>query len=215
MWRLVGRSGEFGVQGSVRRTRAAPRPDRDDGAEALVGARFPASWPSDELLVSGFPYSRDAIRAEIDATGEDAPPAGVTAEVVGLPVLVADAIPYVDGPDVGAGTSKANTAILHTGFDAKPGTLENGLVRRGYRLLRDYASEAGIPVDPTGALLVAWDAEQEAALPKIRAGAEQNEVEVCITDGLIGDVGIAAARVLRLDDSPLQSVGPDSDMCRV
>lgn len=32
-------------------------------AEAIVGAAFPASWPSDELLVSGFPYSRDAIRA--------------------------------------------------------------------------------------------------------------------------------------------------------
>ena len=26
--------------------------------------------------------------------------------------------------DVGDGTSKANTAILHTGYDAKPGTLE-------------------------------------------------------------------------------------------
>lgn len=26
--------------------------------------------------------------------------------------------------DVGTGTSKANTAIWHTGFDAKPGTLE-------------------------------------------------------------------------------------------
>ena len=24
------------------------------------------------------------------------------------------------GADVGAGTSKANTALLHTGFDAKP-----------------------------------------------------------------------------------------------
>jgi glycerol-3-phosphate dehydrogenase len=82
------------------------------------------------------------------------------------------------GPDVGAGTSKANTAILHTGFDAKPGTLENGLVRRGCRLLRDYAAEAGIPVDPTGALLVAWDAEQAAALPQIAARARQNEVEV-------------------------------------
>jgi glycerol-3-phosphate dehydrogenase len=34
--------------------------------------------------------------------------------------------------DVGDGTSKANTAILHTGFDAKPGTLESRLVARGY-----------------------------------------------------------------------------------
>ena len=30
--------------------------------------------------------------------------------------------------DVGDGTSKANTAILHTGFDATPGTLESRLV---------------------------------------------------------------------------------------
>ena len=36
------------------------------------------------------------------------------------------------GPDVGAGTSKANTAILHTGFDATPGTIESRLVARGY-----------------------------------------------------------------------------------
>ena len=36
------------------------------------------------------------------------------------------------GPDVGAGTSKANTAILHTGFDATPGSLESRLVARGY-----------------------------------------------------------------------------------
>ena len=44
------------------------------------------------------------------------------------------------GPDVGAGTSKANTAILHTGFDAKPGTAESRLVARGYELLSDYAA---------------------------------------------------------------------------
>ena len=37
--------------------------------------------------------------------------------------------------DVGDGTSKANTAILHTGFDATPGTLESRLVARGYDLL--------------------------------------------------------------------------------
>src|SRR6266511_5007348 len=64
------------------------------------------------------------------------------------------------GPDVGAGTSKANTAILHTGFDAKPGTLEAALVARGYRLLTAYAEDVGIPMEQTGALLVAWtDAE--------------------------------------------------------
>ena len=33
-------------------------------AEALMGARFPGSWPSDELIVSGFPYAREAIRSD-------------------------------------------------------------------------------------------------------------------------------------------------------
>src|SRR5438874_583917 len=33
-------------------------------------------------------------------------------------------VALLDRGDVGAGTSKANTAILHTGFDAKPGTHE-------------------------------------------------------------------------------------------
>jgi glycerol-3-phosphate dehydrogenase len=66
------------------------------------------------------------------------------------------------GPDVGAGTSKANTALLHTGFDAKPGTLEARLVARGYELLSEYAPSAGIPVERTGALLVAWDEPQRA-----------------------------------------------------
>ena len=61
------------------------------------------------------------------------------------------------GEDVGAGTSKANTAILHTGFDGKPGYLETRLVRRGNELLQAYAAEAGIPVEPLGALLVAWE----------------------------------------------------------
>jgi glycerol-3-phosphate dehydrogenase len=66
------------------------------------------------------------------------------------------------GPDVGAGTSKANTALLHTGFDSKPGTLEARLVARGYELLSEYAPSAGIPVEPTGALLVGWDETQRA-----------------------------------------------------
>ena len=78
--------------------------------------------------------------------------------------------------DVGAGTSKASTAILHTGFDAAPGTLEARLVRRGYELLKRYAAETGIAVEPTGALLVAWTDEQRASLPEIEEKAARNGV---------------------------------------
>ncbi|OIK23663.1 FAD-dependent oxidoreductase [Streptomyces malaysiense] len=76
--------------------------------------------------------------------------------------------------DVGQGTSKANTAILHTGFDAVPGTLEARLVREGSARLAAYAAESGIPVEPVGALLVAWDGEQLAALPRLARKAAAN-----------------------------------------
>ena len=81
------------------------------------------------------------------------------------------------GPDVGAGTSKANTAIHHTGFDAKPGTIESRLVARGYELLSAYASEVGIPTAGLGALMVAWTPEQREALAGIQAAAAKNGYE--------------------------------------
>ena len=62
--------------------------------------------------------------------------------------------------DVGTGTSKANTAILHTGFDTTPGSLESALVSRGHDLLADYAARSGIALEKTGAILIAWDQEQ-------------------------------------------------------
>lgn len=76
--------------------------------------------------------------------------------------------------EVGEGTSKANTAILHTGFDAKPGTLESDMVSRGYHLLGEYAERTGIPVERVGAILVAWDLEQLEALPGLAERARQN-----------------------------------------
>ena len=76
--------------------------------------------------------------------------------------------------DVGAGTSKANTALLHTGFDAKPGTIEARLVARGYELLGEYAERVGIPASVTGALMVAWSPDQLEALPGIEAVAIEN-----------------------------------------
>lgn len=81
--------------------------------------------------------------------------------------------------DVGSGTSKANTAILHTGFDGKPGSLEAQLVRGGYHLLKEYARAANIWFEETGAVLVAWSDEEVAALPELKAKAERNEYHRC------------------------------------
>jgi glycerol-3-phosphate dehydrogenase len=76
--------------------------------------------------------------------------------------------------DVCEGTSKANTAILHTGFDCVPGSLESRLVRRGYQLLCAYADAANIAVERTKGLLVAWDDEQVVELPKLQQKARDN-----------------------------------------
>ena len=81
--------------------------------------------------------------------------------------------------DIGDATSKANTAILHTGFDCVPGSLESEFVARGYRLLGDYSALAGIPVEVTGALLVAWSQEELGILPKLAAKAAENGYHAC------------------------------------
>jgi glycerol-3-phosphate dehydrogenase len=91
------------------------------------------------------------------------------------------------GPDIGAGTSKANTAILHTGFDATPGSSEARLVARGYALLREYAPSVGISVEEVGAVLVAWDDEQADSLPALAAKAAANgygHTEIVDSDAL-------------------------------
>ena len=81
--------------------------------------------------------------------------------------------------DVGAGTTKANTAIWHTGFDAKPGTLEARLVRRGYERLLEDGPELGIPLQRTGALLVAWDEAQRNEFDGIIDKAASNGYVRC------------------------------------
>ena len=70
--------------------------------------------------------------------------------------------------------ARRSTAILHTGFDASPNSLESLLVARGYHLLAGYAREAGIAVERVGAVLVAWDDDELATLPALAEKAEAN-----------------------------------------
>ena len=79
-------------------------------------------------------------------------------------------------PDVGMGTSKASTAIWHTGFDAKPGSLEARLMRRSYALMDKFMPEANIPHERLGAILIAWNQEQFDSLPSLLKKAHENGV---------------------------------------
>lgn len=119
--------------------------------------------------------------------------------------------------DVGAGTSKANTAIWHTGFDATPGTLESHLVRRGHALLATIGPELGIPVERTGALVVAWSDEEHDRLPAILDRARENGYEAAtqldahevhrrephLAHGLTGAVAIPDEGILCPFSTPL------------
>ncbi len=78
---------------------------------------------------------------------------------------------------VGEGTSKGNSAIIHTGFDAVPGSLESDLLNRASRQWPEYALKLQVPLDCTSAILVALDEEQEALLPKLLKKAHENGVE--------------------------------------
>jgi glycerol-3-phosphate dehydrogenase len=121
--------------------------------------------------VTGPPGTPPGTAADVAIIGAGVVGTAIARELAhyGLSIVVLDA-----ATDVGTGTTKANTAILHTGFDAVPGSLESRLLRRGSALLRDYAARAGIPVERTGALLVAWTGEQRRALPEIEEKARQN-----------------------------------------
>ncbi|MFV0382624.1 NAD(P)/FAD-dependent oxidoreductase [Paracoccus sp. (in: a-proteobacteria)] len=78
--------------------------------------------------------------------------------------------------DVLDGASKGNSAILHTGFDAPGDSLELACIRQGYAEYLDIHARMNLPLDRCGALVLAWNDEQQAALPGLMAQAAANGV---------------------------------------
>lgn len=79
--------------------------------------------------------------------------------------------------DILDGASKGNSAILHTGFDAPPGSVEAACVAAGHAEYMAIRDRLGLPVMRTGALVIAWTDEQEATLPALMAQARENGVD--------------------------------------
>lgn len=78
--------------------------------------------------------------------------------------------------DILDGASKANSAILHTGFDAPTGSLELQCVRDGYREYEEIRRDLGLVQEESGALVVAWSPEELAKLEAITAQAHANGI---------------------------------------
>src|SRR5436853_5342654 len=66
------------------------------------------------------------------------------------------------GADLLSGASKGNSAILHTGFDAPPGSLELACMQEGYAEYLAIRRPLGLPLLETAAALVAWTPEEVA-----------------------------------------------------
>ncbi|MEP2715998.1 NAD(P)/FAD-dependent oxidoreductase [Pseudophaeobacter sp.] len=79
--------------------------------------------------------------------------------------------------DILDGASKANSAILHTGFDAPPGSLELQCVQAGYREYESIRDELGLVQEKSGALVVAWSPKDLAGLEAIQNQAHDNGVQ--------------------------------------
>lgn len=78
--------------------------------------------------------------------------------------------------DVGGDASKSNSAIIHTGYDASPGTLESELVVAANPMYPELVKELDVPFKQTGAILPAITQEQFEQLPVIKAKAFKNRV---------------------------------------
>ena len=78
--------------------------------------------------------------------------------------------------DVGGDASKSNSAIIHTGYDAAPGTLESQLVVAANPMYDEITRDLDVPFSRIGAILPAITDEQFEKLPAIKQKAFNNRV---------------------------------------
>ena len=86
--------------------------------------------------------------------------------------------------DVAMGATKANSAILHAGYDPKPGTLMARLNVRGVELARELCQKLDVPYKPCGSLVLALSGEELPVLQELyRRGTENGVPGLELLDG--------------------------------
>lgn len=79
--------------------------------------------------------------------------------------------------DVCMGQSKANSGIVHAGFDAEEGTLKAKFNVLGNKMMPAYAEELGVKYINNGSLVVAFSDRETGTLVKLKERGEKNGVE--------------------------------------
>ena len=81
------------------------------------------------------------------------------------------------GSDVAEGATKANSAIVHAGFDAKPGTNKAKFNLLGNKMFAQVCAELKVPFKPNGSLVLAFSDEDKVELQKLLERGRTNGVE--------------------------------------
>ena len=78
--------------------------------------------------------------------------------------------------DMAMATSKANSAIVHAGFDAKPGSLKAKFNVEGTALMPELCKTLSVPFKPVGSLVVAFSDEEVETLDSLLERGKTNGV---------------------------------------
>ena len=78
--------------------------------------------------------------------------------------------------DVAMGATKANSAIVHAGFDAKTGTLKAKLNVAGSKMMKKVTDELGVKYKNNGSLVIGFGDEDKAVLTELLARGNANGV---------------------------------------
>ena len=78
--------------------------------------------------------------------------------------------------DVAMGASRANSGIVHGGYDPVPGTLKAKLNSEGVELLFEAAAELNVPIVRNGSMVCAFSAEEEPLIHELYEQGQQNQI---------------------------------------
>ncbi len=89
----------------------------------------------------------------------------------------ADILVLERGNDVSVGTSKANSGIVHGGYDAKPGTLKARYNVAGNAMFDRLSAELDFPFRRNGSMVLCFDENDIGKLEALQAQGVQNGVQ--------------------------------------
>ncbi|MGI6039668.1 MAG: NAD(P)/FAD-dependent oxidoreductase [Clostridiales bacterium] len=78
--------------------------------------------------------------------------------------------------DICCGTTKANSAIIHAGYDPQPGTLMAELNVKGCQMAKELCADLGVPYRQTGSLVLAFDDTDMQTLNTLYRRGVENSV---------------------------------------